>query len=263
MAVVLGLVDDAAAIGLDKHLLAVHLVLRQVLDVGIAEVAQSAVQGDKGELDAFDLHALHQFARKVQAGGRCGDGSLVTGKDALEILQVFGFRLAAHESGQRGFAQGVEGLFEFIVVAVVEKSQGTSAAGRVVDDFGHDGLVFAEVKFVADTDFACGVYEYVPQAELLVEFAEQEDFDACVGLFLFPVEACGEDLGIVEHEDIVFVKVVQDVLEGLVFDFPGLAMEHHHAAFVAVGCRVLGDFLLGKFEFELGKFHDRADIFFY
>ena len=65
------------------------------------------MQRDVGKLNAFDFEALHELAREVQTSRRGGYGSLVLGKDALEVLQIFGFAFAADETGDGGFAEGI------------------------------------------------------------------------------------------------------------------------------------------------------------
>ena len=177
-------------------------------------------------------------------GGR-GDGPFVLGKVALEALQVFRLRLALDETGKWCFAQGKELLAEFFVWAVVEEAQGAPAAGGVVDDFGHNGAVFAEVELVADAYLAGRIDDDIPVAQVGVELAAQEHFDACAGLLLAAVETGGQHFGVVEHEDIVLAKIVEEVLEHLVFNLARLAVEHHHAAFVAVRGGVEGNFFFG------------------
>ena len=190
-----------------------------------------------------------------------GDGALGAGEYALEALQVLGFGLAAHETGHGRLAESVERALELVVVAVVEKAQGASAAGGVVYDLGYDGVVLAEVEFVADADFSRGVYEHIPQAQFLIELAQEKHLDTRAGFLLVAVETGGEYLGVVENKDIVLVEVVEHFLEHLVLYLAGLAVEHHHAAFVAMGGGILGNLVLGKFEFELGEFHIACGCF--
>ena len=191
----------------------------------------------------------------MHAGGGRGDCAFVFGKDALEAFQVFRFALAADETGDRGFTKGVERTLELIVVAVVEEAECAAAARGVVDNFRHNGVVLAEIELVANSYFTRGVYEHVPKAQFLVEFAQQEHFDSCAGFLLVAVEACGEDLGVVEHEDIVLVEEVEDILEHAVLYLARLAVEHHHAAFVSMRRGILGNLLLRQVELKLGKFH--------
>ena len=74
----------------------------------------------------------------------------------------------------------MEFLEEFIVGPVVEEADGTATASGVVYYFSDQlgGAAFVvEVKLIANANLPCGVYEYIPQASLGIEFAEQEDFE--------------------------------------------------------------------------------------
>ena len=62
MFLLLRLVDDVAAFLFHKHLLRVHLVLREVFHVSFAEASHAAVERDVGKVDALDFHAFHEFA---------------------------------------------------------------------------------------------------------------------------------------------------------------------------------------------------------
>ena len=133
--------------------------------------------------------------------------------------------------------------------AVVEKPQCASAACSIVDDLSHHGAAFVEEELVADAYLACRLNEHVPQAHLLVEFAKQEYFYFRVGLLLRSVEACRENLGVVEDESVAFVEVVEHIAEVeevalygvsvgiLVVHVYGLrlAVQHHEPTFVATG----------------------------
>ena len=69
---------------------------------------------------------------------------------------------------------------------------------------------------------------------VLVEFPEEENFDFRSRLLLVAAEAGGEDLGIVEDEQVVWIAVIYDVLEDFVLDLAGILVKDHHTAFVAV-----------------------------
>ena len=71
--------------------------------------------------------------------------------------------------------------------------------------------------------------------------------DARSCFFLVAVKAGGKYFCVVEDEDIVFVEVVEHVFEHFVFYLTRFSVEHHHAAFIAVGGRILGYFFGGKF----------------
>lgn len=138
------------------------------------------------------------------------------------------------------------------MVAVVEEAQRASAAGGVVNHLGHDGIVFSKIKFVSDTDFACRVNQHVPEAQFLVEFAQQEYLDAGASFFLVAVEAGRKHLGVIEDEKVVLIEIGEQVLKHSVFNFTRFAVKHHHTALVAVRRRILCNFILWKFKLKLG-----------
>jgi len=138
------------------------------------------------------------------------------------------------------------------VVAVVEETEGATATGGVVDDFGHHGVVFTEIELVADANLAGWVDEDVPQAQLGIELAKEEDFDAGTGLFLVAIEASGEDLGVVEHKNVLFIEIIEYVGELLaVLNNAALGMDHHETTVVAIGGGILRYALFRKFVVEL------------
>ena len=215
-------------------------MLREVLDVHRAEVSQPDVQRHERLVDALDLHALHQVFREVHAGRRGSHGALLLGEDGLVTLGVLGFDLLAHPLRQRRFAQREERMLELLVGAVEQEAQRAAARGGVVDHLGHQQVVVAEVEFVADTDFARGVHQHVPQPQFAVEFPQQEDFDFGAGLLLVAVEACRENLRVVEDEQVLFVEILDDVLEDTVLDSAFGAVDDHQTRLVAIVGRVFG-----------------------
>ena len=60
------LVDNLASFCCHHHLLRAHLMLGKVLDLNRIEAAQATVYCNKREVDATDLHTLHQFTAEVQ-----------------------------------------------------------------------------------------------------------------------------------------------------------------------------------------------------
>ena len=213
-------------------------MLREVFDVDRTEVAQPDVQRDERTVDALDLHALHQVLREVHAGRRGGNGAFVLGEDRLVALGVLGFDLVAHPFGQRCLAQAEKRLLELLVGAVEQEAQRAPARGRIVDHLGHQQVVIAEVEFVADADLAGRVDQHVPEPQFAVQFAQQENLDLGTRLLLVAVEACWEDFGVVEYEEVFFVEVFDDVFENTVFDSAFGAVDDHQARIVPVFRRV-------------------------
>ena len=97
------------------------------------------------------------------------------------------------------------------------------------------------IEFVADTYFAGGVDDDVPEAHLLVEFAEEEDLDMGAGLFFLAVEEGREDAGVVGHHYVAFVDIFDEIFEDTVLNFAAVAMQHKHTSFVAVAGRFFGN----------------------
>ena len=72
-----GSIDDGTGFFWDDHLLALHLVLGEVLDVDLAVVPQPIVYGDEGLPDILDLHTQEELAAEVEAGSRPYDSAFV------------------------------------------------------------------------------------------------------------------------------------------------------------------------------------------
>ena len=227
MTILLGLIDCLSRFGRYDDLLRVHLVLGQVLNIDGAEVTQTHVQRNLGRVDTLDLHTLQQVLREVSTRRGSSYGTLVLSEDGLVALGVNLLDLLAYPAGQGSFALFVERLLELIVVAVEQETQRAAARGGVVDHLSHQQVVVAEIEFVTDTDFACRIYQHVPQTLFAVQLAQQEDFDLCSGLLLVAIEACGEYFGIVEDEDVVRIEVLDYIFESSVFDRAGCAIDDH------------------------------------
>ena len=209
-------------------------MLGQVFHIYGAESAQAHVQRHVRGLDALDFHALHDLAGEVQAGRRSRHRANVLGVDGLVALLVGGLGFAVNNFlGQGRFAQLVEGLAELLVGAIKQELDGAAARGGVVDNLGHH-VRLAEIQLVAHADFAGGVHQHVPQAQLLVQLAEQEYFDFSAGFFFVAVEAGRKNLGVVEHKNVALDEIIENIFEGAVLNLAGGAVHHHQAALVAV-----------------------------
>ena len=220
------------------HLLRIHLVFREVFHIHGAEVAEPDVQCYHGRFDAFDFEAFHEVFAEVQTRRRGGYRPLFGGEYRLIALFVNRLHLVAYPFGEGCFAEFVECGPELLIGAVEQEAERASARGGVVYHFGHQQVVVAEVEFVAYAYLPCRVHEYVPQAQVAVQFSQQEDFYFRACLLLVPVEPCGENLRVVEDEDVLFVEVVDDLLEDAVLYLACFAFYHHKPRFVAVVGRI-------------------------
>ena len=139
----------------------------------------------------------------------------MAGKDGLEVLGIFRLHRSAVDdvTGNGGRPQAEQLALELLMIAVVEEAQRAPAAGGVVNDLGHHRPVFLEEELVADTYLARRLDEHIPQAQLRVEFTQQEYLYLCVSLFLCSIQAGGEHLGIVENKSIALVEEINYVAE--------------------------------------------------
>ena len=100
-------------------------------------------------------------------------------------------------------------------------------------------VVVAEVKLVADADFSCRVNQHVPQAQLAVEFAQQEDFDLGARFLLVAVrDRAGKTFVSLKMNRSFSSKYSMISLKMRVFDGALGTIDHHQAGFVPVFGRV-------------------------
>ena len=76
-----------------------------------------------------------------------------------------------------------------------------------------EGSVDIQKQLVADSYLARRLYEHVPKAHLLVQLAQQEHLNLCVGLLLRAVKTRREHLRIVEYECVTLVEIVEHIAE--------------------------------------------------
>ena len=145
----------------------------------------------------------------------------------------------------------VERLDELVVRTIKKESQRTSTRSSVVYHFGNQTLVIAEIEFVADADLAGRIDQHIPEADIGIEFSQQEHLDASTRLFLVAIKSGRENLGVVEQHEVLLIKIINEILEHLVFDVATLLVEYHHPALVAMLTWLQGKALFGELEFEL------------
>ena len=130
---------------------------------------------------------------------------------------------------------------------VVQETEGTATAGGIVDDLSHHRTGFIEEELVADADLASRLHEHVPEAHLLVQFAEQKDLNLGIRLLLCAIQASREHLRIVEEEGISLIEIIQHVSEIKMFSLNGItlrillehfyglrpAVKHHQLALIS------------------------------
>lgn len=118
----------------------------------------------------------------------------------------------------RSLSQRIQCFLELVVRAVIQETQGTSAGSSVVNHFGHHGIIVTKIKLVTDTDLTGRIYQHIPQAKFLIQLAQQKYLDTGTGLFLISIQTRRENFRIIKDKHIFIIKIVQDILEYLVFN---------------------------------------------
>lgn len=74
-------------------------------------------------------------------------------------------------------------------------------------------------------------------------------------LLLIAVKAGRKHLSIIEHHHISLVEEIDDFFEYMMAYLPCAGIEHHQATLVARISRILGNQIIGQFEFKLRELH--------
>ena len=213
------------------------------------------MQRQESHIDPFDLKPFHQVLAEMQSCGRRGDGALVPGENGLVPLVVDRLDFRPDPFGQRGFPHLIKSGFELVVITVEQETKRPAARSSVVDHLGHQQVVISEIKFVADADFTGRIDQYIPKAQVAVQFAQQENFDFGAGLLLVTVKTGRKDFRIVEGQHIPFIEIIDHIFKNGVFDLAAGPVDHHQSRFVAVFGRIFGQHVRGKAVIVLRKFH--------
>ena len=184
----------------------------------------------------------------MQSGGRSCHGTLVLGIDSLEILHIISRHLTAVYDITRhgGRAQGKQLTLKLIMGTVIEETQGSSTTGGIIYHLRYHRTIILKEQFITNTYLTCRFYQDIPQAQLLIEFTQQEHLNFGICLLLGTIETGREHLRVVEHQGITFIEIINYVTEQqrlvcilslaiLLEDVNGLAltMDHHQTTFIA------------------------------
>ena len=152
---------------------------------------------DFSEINSTNLKALHQLPAEVQSRGWSRHGTFIGGIDGLEMLHIVGSHLTTIDdiAWQWGRTQCKELSFKLIVRTIIQKAQGTSATGGIIDDLSYHWAVVLEEEFIAYAYLAGWFDQDIPQSEFLIKLTQQEHLDLGIGLLLSTKETGRKDLG--------------------------------------------------------------------
>jgi hypothetical protein len=121
------------------------------------------------------------------------------------------------------------------------------------DSGGEGGGRRAKVEQGSRTDPFPGAEEDPPFPGL--GFFEEEDLHGATTIHFSTSEPGGDDLGVVEDEEIARLEPLPEVGEGGVIAAVGVTFEDEQAGGIPLRSRVLGDQLGGKMKVEIGDQH--------
>ena len=231
-------VDFVRAFGADRKILAVHDMVADLRLLDRAEGPEPDVQHDRHDGDALFANAVEQLGCEMQPRRRRSRTALLLGVDRLiaaAVLEFFG-----NIGRQRHTADFVKQRVNF--GAARRKGHDAVALLDDVGDFAREQSA-AEDKFPAELRLFARTHQRLPRA--VAAAAQKEKFDRAVGFFrVCPVKPRGNDLGIVNHQNVLGTEVVDDVVKMLMLDFPAFAVNDHQPRGVARLCGVLRDLVL-------------------
>ena len=253
--------------------LAVHRVLRQVVGLDREERAHPYVQRDAGRLDAPGLQFGEKFGREVQPGRRGRHGAGALGVDGLVAVGVVGYgdlgngdlllfrrleKLHVPISG-KGYIQ------LFATAAKSRKSPfppDVRRQGRLADLFQHvrrrdrgDDLHLPLALAFVDGQFDLGLGRHQRQSlayaaarrpleqhlpESGRQLAEEQAFD--LPARRTPAEElCRQDLSVIDDQQVALAKQARKLVEDVVRNACGGAVQDHQSRRRALGHRGLCD----------------------
>lgn len=231
-----GLLDFVGGGGIERVVLGVHVVVARVFCFDGAEGTHSDVQGQEGVIESGQ-----NFRSEVQSGSGRGNGAFFAGVDGLVSVAV----------GLVGFAFHVVGQGEVAVFFEVGWSVPLDEALAFVVGFENGTGALADFHGATGFHLLSGPDEAPPMVGVGGVGADELD-GAVVG-----EEAGRDDFGVVQDKEVVGWKEVLEVVEVVMGNFSGGAIDEHHARGRPVLKWARGDEFLGKVVVEIGEVHGR------
>ena len=217
-----------------------------IRDLGLldrAEGAQPDVQHDRRDGDTLIPQFLQQLPGEMQSGGRCGGGAFGAGIDglvAVVILQLLG------DIGRQGHQPDlVQNVVDILVFFVVEGEP--DEAVPFLQDVRH---LAREDAVSEDTARAyprplTRLDQALPRIQLVL--AQEQKLQPCLLPALgVPIQARGNDLGVVDDQNVLRGNIVRDIIEMPVFDRTVRPVDDHEPGGVAAVGGMMGYQLRGQ-----------------
>ncbi|CCK05791.1 hypothetical protein BN128_4097 [Cronobacter sakazakii 696] len=210
----------------------VHHVIFDALNAYRLERPRADVQRDKRHLNAFRAQALKQRLIKNQACGRCRDSARFLAVDGLIKLAVSLFIRAFNVRRQRHMADTVQNIQHRARVVKLHFEQ------RVVAR-GHRG-VYAFI--IAQQKFRARLWRFrradMGQHAMVVEHTLYQYFNFAAAR-LAAKEARRDHAGIVKHQQIAGVELIEQIGESAVREISRRPVERQQATGATLGLRIV------------------------
>jgi len=226
-------------------------MLAQIFYLNGPECPQAGMQRDFRKTDPFDLQPLDQFNAEVEARCWCSYRSLMFRIHRLVSDPVLLIRFAPDQFGKRSLSKTGQHRLEFLLGSVKQETNGASPGCGIVDHLRDQFIRIPKIEFVAHPNLSGRINNDIPKAILLVQFSQQKHLDPGTCLFLPPIHAGWEDLGIVDDEHILVVEILHDIPEMTVLDLSGSTVDNHHPGILPLFDGILSNKIKGKIESEL------------
>ena len=190
------------------------------------------MEGDKGGLYALIADFFQQLLGEMQSGGGGGGGADFPGIDGLVALLVG--QLCLDVGGQGHFAQPLQYLQEDALV--VEFHHPVAVLLHLTH--GGSQLAVPEGYGVALPHFAPGLAQAFPL--LVPQIPQQQHLYRAAGGTM-PHQPGGQHPGVVEHQAVAGVQIVDNVIKMLVGNLAGFPVQHHQPGAVPLFQGSLGN----------------------
>ena len=182
----------------------------------------------------------------MQSRRGCGGGADLTGIDGLIPLLILKFLL---DVGRQGHLP--KAFQHFQKNSFVPEFHHPVA---VLPHFPNNGrqLAVSENDLVADLHFPTGLAQALPA--LVAQVPQKQHLHHAAGGTV-PHEPGGQHPGIVHHQTVAGVQIVDDVVKMLMLNFPGFPVQHHQPGTVPPLQRRLGDQLFRQIIPKIMCFH--------
>ena len=244
------LVDDAGRLGGDREELGVHDVVGDGVLLHGTEGTQAHVEHDGGDGHTLIPEGLQKLGGEVESRRGGCRRALGLGVDRLVAVAVG--QPLGNVGGEGHEADLVEDVVYVLVSLAVKVELDEAVALLYHVHYLSRQHSLAEHHAVARAGSLTGLDQALPGVGS--PLAEQQQLDPRFGPALgVAVEAGGDDLGVVDDQDVLGSDVVENIEKVLVVNGFRFSVQYHEAGVIPQLLGVLGDELLGKMVEEVRR----------